>query len=39
VVVSREIGIQIDVEAIRDDDLRKVGLEDAVYSGSSAARQ
>ncbi|MCD6015743.1 MAG: hypothetical protein K0R88_1827 [Solirubrobacterales bacterium] len=39
VVVSHEVGIQIDVEAIRDDDLRKVGLEDAVYSGSSAARQ
>jgi hypothetical protein len=39
VVVSHEVGIQIDVETIRDDDLRAVGLEGAVYSGSSAARQ
>jgi polyisoprenoid-binding protein YceI len=33
VVVSNEIDLKIDVEAIRDDDLRAVGLADAVYSG------
>jgi polyisoprenoid-binding protein YceI len=33
VVVSSKIGIKIDVEAILDDDLRAVGLEDAVYTG------
>ncbi len=33
VVVSNEIKLKIDVEAILDDDLHKVGLEDAVYSG------
>lgn len=32
-VVSNEIGIRIDVEAILDDDLRAVGLEEAVYEG------
>lgn len=32
-VVSNEIGVRIDVEAILDDDLRQVGLEEAVYSG------
>jgi polyisoprenoid-binding protein YceI len=33
VVVSNQIQIAIDVEAILDDDLRAVGLEDAVYAG------
>jgi len=32
VVVSNEIKLKIDVEAILDDDLRTVGLEQAVYS-------
>jgi polyisoprenoid-binding protein YceI len=32
VVVSNWIDLAIDVEAILDDDLRTVGLEDAVYS-------
>ena len=32
VVVSNAIAINIDVEAILDDDLRAVGLDDAVYS-------
>jgi polyisoprenoid-binding protein YceI len=31
VVVSNKIAIKVDVEAILDDDLRAVGLEDAVY--------
>ena len=31
VVASNEIGLKIDVEAILDDDLRAVGLADAVY--------
>ena len=31
VVVSNEIPLRIDVEAIRDDDLRAVGLADAVW--------
>ena len=33
VVVSEHIDLAIDVEAILDDDLRTVGLEDAVYTG------
>jgi polyisoprenoid-binding protein YceI len=33
VVVSNEIEVRIDVEAILDDDLRAVGLGEAVYSG------
>jgi polyisoprenoid-binding protein YceI len=33
VVASNWIGIAIDVEAILDDDLRAVGLDDAVYAG------
>ena len=33
VVVSNEIRLKIDVEAILDDDLRTVGLEQAVYPG------
>lgn len=33
VVVSNEIKLRIDVEAILDDDLRTVGLEQAVYPG------
>jgi polyisoprenoid-binding protein YceI len=33
VVASSEIRLAIDVEAILDDDLRAVGLDDAVYSG------
>ena len=33
VVVSNEIKLKIDVEAILDDDLRTVGLEQAVYPG------
>lgn len=33
VVVSNEIKLKIDVEAILDDDLRTVGLEEAVYPG------
>jgi polyisoprenoid-binding protein YceI len=32
VVASNWIDLKIDVEAILDDDLRKVGLDDAVYS-------
>jgi polyisoprenoid-binding protein YceI len=32
VVVSNWIDLEIDVEAILDDDLRKVGLDQAVYS-------
>jgi polyisoprenoid-binding protein YceI len=32
VVVSNEIDLAIDVEAILDDDLRTVGLEDAIYA-------
>ncbi len=32
VVVSNEVRLHIDVEAILDDDLRKVGLESAVYA-------
>jgi polyisoprenoid-binding protein YceI len=32
VVVSNSIAISIDVEAILDEDLRSVGLDDAVYS-------
>jgi polyisoprenoid-binding protein YceI len=32
-VVSNPVQIAIDVEAILDDDLRAVGLEDAVYAG------
>jgi polyisoprenoid-binding protein YceI len=32
VVVSSKIAVKIDVEAILDDDLRAVGLSDAVYS-------
>jgi polyisoprenoid-binding protein YceI len=31
VVASNEIELQIDVEAILDDDLRAVGLDDAIY--------
>jgi polyisoprenoid-binding protein YceI len=38
VVVSNTIRIAIDVEAILDDDLRAVGLPDAVYSPVSAER-
>jgi polyisoprenoid-binding protein YceI len=33
VVVSNQVKIAIDVEAILDDDLRAVGLEDAIYTG------
>jgi hypothetical protein len=33
VVASNWIDIAIDVEAILDDDLRAVGLDDAVYAG------
>ena len=36
VVASNWIDLKIDVEAILDDDLRKVGLEDAVYSSQSS---
>ena len=32
VVVSNEIPLRIDVEAILDDDLRTVGLDDAVWT-------
>jgi polyisoprenoid-binding protein YceI len=35
VVVSNAIAINIDVEAILDEDLRAVGLDEAVYGGSS----
>jgi polyisoprenoid-binding protein YceI len=35
VVVSNEIPLRIDVEAILDDDLRAVGLEDAVWEQGS----
>jgi polyisoprenoid-binding protein YceI len=38
VVVSNWVDLAIDVEAIRDDDLRTVGLDDAVYRPESAAR-
>ncbi len=37
VVVSNHIDIDIDVEAILDDDLRTVGLEDAIYEVASDA--
>jgi polyisoprenoid-binding protein YceI len=33
VVVSHEIPLRIDIEAIHDDDLRNVGLESAVWRG------
>jgi polyisoprenoid-binding protein YceI len=36
VVVSNEVRIAIDVQAILDDDLRAFGLDDAVYSSSSS---
>ena len=36
VVASNWIELTIDVEAILDDDLRKVGLDDAVYSSQSS---
>jgi hypothetical protein len=32
-LVSNEIKLKIAVEAILDDDLRTVGLEEAVYPG------
>jgi polyisoprenoid-binding protein YceI len=38
VVVSNWVDLAIDVEAIRDDDLRTVGLDEAVYRPESAAR-
>ncbi len=38
VVVSSEIDLHIDVEAILDDDLRAVGLADAVYAGECVRR-